>query len=185
VSDEFPTLEAVLGVSNLVLAWRLWLLLRARSRVQARSRNPADSTHAGKRHPDLHRAARRKNRAGTDVAIAAVLSGALVYAWAAGFAVSAAFYALGVIAFVLLLASAHAHTRLARALAAEHTRKNPGRGESRSSADGLACPECGEARLTRVEGGELGPKLPALGVERLTVCGQCGHIAGRARPRTW
>jgi hypothetical protein len=183
VSDEFPTLEAVLVVSNLVLAWRLGLLFSASSRVRSSAELASNRASARKSHQDLHREARRRNKAGADIAIAAVLGGALVYAWAARFDVSTPFYALGALAFVLLLASAFAHTRLARALRAERAR--PESGAPRRAAANAGCAECGAAASTRVEAAELGPRLGALGVEALSICSKCGHVEGRARAGTW
>ena len=186
MSDEFPTLEAVLVVSNLVLAWRLGLLVSASSRVRAESQIAADPGSARKSHHDLHREARRRNRAGADVAIAAVLGGALVYAWAAQFEVSTAFYALGVIAFVLLVASAFVHTRLARVLGKERARQSSAAFARRGAAKPAShCAECGAADPVRVDAADLGAKLNDLGLETLAICAKCGHVEGRARAETW
>jgi hypothetical protein len=186
VSDEFPTLEAVLVVSNLVLAWRLGLLFSASARIRSESQIATNVADARKSHHELHRAARRRNRAGADVVIAAVLGGALVYAWAAQFDVGAAFYALGAVAFVMLLTSAFAHTRLERALEALRARANPGPVARRGAAKpGAHCAECGAADPAKITGEELGPKLGGLGVDALAICPKCGHIEGRARAGTW
>ena len=205
VPDEFPTLEAALAVSIIVLAWRLGLLSRALGRVGA-SRRVSDAGRASGWERGSRRASRARGRAGADLVIAAVLGGALVFAQAANFEVRLPFYVLGAIAFVLLLASARLHSRLARAhadqidrsgsppLTASPLEERPrmGRGlapdavgESRS-ASGPPCPECGSSgRKALSANDDLGAKLASLGVEAASLCTQCGHLEGRARAGTW
>jgi hypothetical protein len=164
VHDEFPTLEAALAVSLLVLAWRLGLLVgRLKHQPKPSELNPKHGVLA-------------RGRAGKDVAIAAVLGGALIYARAAHLDVSDVFYALGLAAFLLLLASAFVHARLT-------PRSDGGPRRSRKAA---LCPECGAASFTALGAdGELGRKLAALGVADARGCRKCGYLQGRAQSGTW
>ena len=188
--DEFPTLEAALAVSIVVLAWRLGLLLRALRRVSAGgAQRISDPGRGGDRERRRRRAARARGRAGANLVIAAVLAGALAYAQQANFDVRLTFYLLGAVALALLLVSAVVHSRIARARAkaagqgsatfAEQQLGQPHRG-------GSLCPDCGANRFRTLSGSdELGAKLAALGVEGPSLCTKCGHIEGRARTGTW
>jgi len=176
VSDEFPTLEAALAVSLVVLGWRLGLLAGTLRRAR---RGELESAHAVR--------PRFRSRAGADLAIAAVLSGALIYARAGGLAVSAAFYALGAVAIVLLVGSAVVEVLIERASKSSFVRARKGRPPLERAASGARprlCTSCGASDGRKIEG-ELGPKLAALGVDSLWLCTECGHLDGRARAGTW
>jgi hypothetical protein len=191
VPDEFPTLEAALAVSIVVLAWRLWLLLRALRRVAAGgAQRISDPGRGGDKERSRRRAARPRGRAGTDLVIAAVLGGALLYAQQANFDVRFTFYLLGAIALLLLLVSAVVHSRIARARA-----EAPGQGPATGTeaelghpqrGGGSICPDCGASRLRALSASdELGAKLAALGVKASSLCTKCGHLEGRTRTGTW
>ena len=189
--DEFPTLEAALAVSIVVLAWRLGLLLRGLRRIsRGGAQRISDPGRGGDNERNRRRAARARGRAGADLVIAAVLGGALLYARQANFDVRFAFYALGAIALLLLLASALVHSRIARARAEESsqgpaTSAEPELGPPQRGG-GSVCPDCGASRLRSVStSDELGAKLAALGVEARSLCAKCGYLEGRARTRTW
>jgi hypothetical protein len=191
VPDEFPTLEAALAVSIVVLAWRLGLLLRALRRVSAGGAQRISTPgRGGDKARNRRRAARARGRAGADLVIAAVLGGALAYAQQANFDLRFTFYVLGAIALLLLLVSAVVHSRIARARAEE-----PGHGPAtgtqpeveRAHGNGRSvCPDCGASRLQALSASdELGAKLAALGVDAGSLCTKCGHLEGRARTGTW
>ncbi len=174
VSDEFPTLEAALAVSLVVLAWRLGLLVGALKRARRDA-------------PDPSGVPRFRSRAGADLAIAAVLAGALIYAGTGGLQVGRTFFALGVVAFLLLLGSAVVEVLVERALKAKHARVRQSRAHLERAASGARprlCTSCGSSNGRKVDG-ELGPKLAELGVESLWLCTECGHLEGRARAGTW
>jgi hypothetical protein len=187
VSDEFPTLEAALGVSILVLGWRLALLVKAvRNVALPAERGAARPGRSKALDQAAGRAVRARGRVGADVAIAAVLGGALIYARAANFEVGAAFYLLGGVAFVLLLVSALVDARLDRALSqrVQALARDPAPRAAAGRED--VCGECGAAERTRLGGSEeLGPKLSSLGVDALWLCRKCGNLEGRARAGTW
>jgi hypothetical protein len=191
VPDEFPTLEAALAVSIVVLAWRLGLLLRALRRVRAGSaQRTSDPGRGGDKERNRRRAARARGRAGTDLIIAAVLGGALWYARQANFDVRFSFYVLGAIALVLLLVSAVVHSRIAGARAQKSgqglaTGTQPELGHPHPDG-GSVCPSCGASRLRALSASdELGAKLATLGVEARLLCTKCGHLEGRAPTGTW
>jgi hypothetical protein len=191
VPDEFPTLEAALAVSIVVLAWRLGLLFRALRRVGVGgAQRASDPGRGGDKERNRRRAARARSRAGADLIIAAVLGGALSYAHQANFDVRFTFYLLGAIALLLLLVSAVVHARIARARAAE-SGQGPGSGTQPQLGHphrdgGSVCPDCGESQLRALSASEeLGAKLAALGVEAPSLCTKCGHLEGRARTGTW
>ena len=176
-SDEFPTLEAALGVSLVVLAWRLGLLLGALKRA----RKDAQPKPGPRPEP------RFRSRAGADLAIAAVLAGALIYAGAGGLQVGGTFIALGAAALSLLLGSAVVEVLVERALKAQARRARQSRPHLERAASGARprlCTSCGSSDGRKVEG-ELGPRLAELGVDALWLCSECGHLEGRARAGTW
>jgi hypothetical protein len=176
VSDEFPALEAALAVSLVVLAWRLGLLVGALKRARREYPDPTAAAHP-----------RFRSRAGADLAIAAVLAGALIYAGAGGLEVGGTFLALGIVALSLLLGSAVIEVLVERALKAKHRRGRQSRPHLERAASGARprlCTSCGSSDGRKVEG-ELGPKLAELGVESLWLCCECGHLEGRARAGTW
>jgi hypothetical protein len=191
VPDEFPTLEAALAVSIVVLAWRLGLLLRALRRLSAGgAQRISDPGRGGDKGRGRRRAARARGRAGADLVIAAVLGGALSYAQQANFDVRFTFYVLGAIALLLLLVSAAVHSRIARART-EASGQGPVTvteselGHSHRGG-GSVCPDCGASRLRALSASdELGAKLAALGVKAPSLCTKCGHLEGRARTGTW
>lgn len=176
VSDEFPALEAALAASLVALAWRLGLLLGALKRARRDAQEPSSPGRT-----------RFRSRAGADLAIAAVLAGALIYAGAGGLEVGGAFFALGVVALLLLLGSAVVEVLVERASKAQLLRARQSRSHLERVASGARprlCTSCGSSDGRKIDG-ELGPRLAELGVEALWLCTECGHLEGRARAGTW
>jgi hypothetical protein len=128
-----------------------------------------------------------RSAAARDLVVCAVLDSALVYGYASNLGVAVWFYVFGVanttllalaVAFRLQMASAlgRATPRLLAALGT-HGAARP------SDGGGSRCRHCGSTNVTRVaNAAELGAALSTLGVEFVSVCQSCGHIAGRAKP---
>jgi hypothetical protein len=157
-----------------------WLGQLARTALAAENGSKADELRERARR--IRR--RLRNAAARDLVVCAVLIGALAYARSASLGVSAAFFALGASAGVLLLAAVA--LRLwhdARvAWASEHLRRAVASRTAPPSSRvaPVSCFRCGAKALICLEKShDLAKKLERLQVREVRLCTACGHLDGR------